>query len=539
MLVHGYDAWQEDLLSRLNGSFALAIFDEEKEVLLIARDRFGQKPLYWTTQGEYWLFSTEIKGLLTTGVVPQTPSTVALASYLYFGFIPQDLSAIKGVNKILPGHYLKVDLYRQTMIGQYWSFSEQFAIKKSLSHEEVYHQFGKIMEEAVQVSLPQEGNIGCDLTGDLGSSALCWFLNQLSTPSEIGAYTTFFEDPHPLKLEKSKEIANKLSLTHKFKQIEPDDVLKDLPTIVWHLDEPVADPSILQAWYLGQLAMKECHLVYTALGWEQMLAGSPRYFLTSNVRPPIAYFLAKLPSPLRDYIILPLLDLFRSKYKYRIVRNIDINREQVAYLMESALFKGKNRKKVSPYLYRAFDPEVFTQRFHRLTTLPGNINPSLYYDAKTLLPDCLLLQYERLLQANSLKVIAPYLDYRLAQFLAKIPEEIKFESGIPACLLKNLMKRLFHISPPFIEKSESFLDSWRNSSEIKHAFTALIKGRLVEEGLISGKWIRGQLNTPTLSEASFRQLWAILVMEVWFRLYINRPIDPSISKLSLSELLQM
>lgn len=192
LLVHAYDAWEEDFLSHLNGPFALAVFDEEKETLLIARDRLGQKPLYWTTQGEYWLFSTEIKGLLTSGIVPQTPSIDALASYLCFGFIPQDLAAIQDVNKILPGHYLKVDLSRQALIGQYWSLSQQYKAKTFLSPEGVYDQFGKTLQEAFKTSYRDEETVGSFLTGDLGASSLLCFLNHLISSESLHPYTAFF-----------------------------------------------------------------------------------------------------------------------------------------------------------------------------------------------------------------------------------------------------------------------------------------------------------------------------------------------------------
>lgn len=529
LLVHAYDAWKEEFLHRLNGPFALAIFDEKKEILLLARDRMGQKPLFWTAQGEYWLFSTELKGLISTGIVPQTPSNEAFASFLHFGFIPQDLAAIQGVNKLLPCHYLKVDLNRQSVIGQYWSLSTLLQTKKSLSREETYEQLGKKMEDAIRVSLPSEGKIGSFLVGNLGSSAMAWFLSHVLPRKRICTYSAVFDEPQPKELQLSSEIAQTLSLDHKTKKIEPDEVLDELPKMIWYLDEPIADPFAVQTWHLGKIAGAECAHAYADLGWEEMLGGSSRYFVAEDKKNhaalPFAFFIARLPEKIRDRILIPILKAFRCDYLYRILRNIDINREQVAYLMETALFKGKARKKVSPMLYEIFDPEVFTQRFHRLSALPGSIDPSLYYDAKTELPDRLLVQFERLLDPHNIRVINPFLDFRLVEFLAEIPEEIKFESKKPGAILHQLMERLCHACPPFPERTGSFMDTWRNNTRFREVFKLLLKGRLVEEGIISGRWIRQQLGYPYLIPSTFKQLWAILVLEIWFRLYISRPID--------------
>jgi asparagine synthase (glutamine-hydrolysing) len=541
LIVHAYDAWGEEFLQFLNGPFALAVFDEKKEFLLLARDRVGQKSLFWTAQGDYWLFSTELKGLISTGIVPQTPSNEAFASFLYFGFIPQDLAAIQGVNKLLPCHFLKVDLKRQSVIGQYWSLSTLLQSKKLLSREETYEQLGKKLEEAVRISLPQEGTIGTFLVGNLGSSAMAWFLSHVLPRERIHTFSAVFDEPEPKELQLSSEIAKTLSLSHKSKRIEPDEVLDELPKVVWYLDEPIADPFALQTWHLGKIAGEGCPHAYADLGWEEMLGGSSRYFATEEKKsqpvPSIAFFLARLPDKIRDRIVLPILKKFRSDYLYRVLRNIDINREQVAYLMQTALFKGRSRKKVSPMLYEIFDPEVFAQRFHRLSSLPGTIDPSLYYDAKTELPDRLLVQFERLLDPHHVQVINPFLDFRLVEFLAEIPEEIKFESKMPGAILHHLMERLCHSCPPFPERSGSFMDTWCNNPRFREAFKLLLKGRLVDEGLISGRWIRQQLGYPYLIPTTFKQLWALMILEIWFRLYISRPIDMAATSLTTEELL--
>lgn len=540
LLVNAYDAWGEAFLNRLEGPFSLAIFDERKNTLLLALDRLGQHPIYWTAQGNYWLFATHLKTLLATGIVPQTPSIDALASYFSFGFVPQDLSIIHGVNKLLPGHYVKVDLNRQVSIHQYWSLSKHMDAKLPISTEEAVQKLGKLIDQSICLALPKLESAGALLQGNLGSSSMAWFLTHHVKRDSFKTFSAAFDEPDPIELKTSIHVAEMLSISHAYTKIQPTAVIQELPEIVWQLDEPLADPYVLQTWFLAKLASQETSFLFTDLGWEEMFGGSTRYFTNyeTHLKPPLAFYLAQLPHSVRDGFVLPFLSLFSKKGKFHVLRNIDINREQINYLLGSSLFKGKTLKKASPFLYKAFNPEVFTQRFHRLQSPPGSINPSLYYDAKTKLPDSTLYQYERLMSAHQVKFVTPYLNHNLVEFLASLPEEVKFQNQEPSSLLRLMMEHLCHVCPPFPERKGSFLESWRLDETFRKLFASLAKGRLEDEGIISGKWIRQQLAYPYLIPRTFRQLWAILVLEIWFRLFIDNPIDGVAAKPSIYDLLQ-
>lgn len=540
VVVHAYDAWKEKALQRFKGPFATAIFDEKRETLFLGLDRLGQKPLYWFSSGNYWLFSTQIKTLLSTGIVPQNPDIEAFSAYLYFGFVPQDLAILSNVNKLLPGHYLQIDLQKRTLIKQYWSLSKQMEIQRAPSEEEFFHKLGKLMDTSIRRALPQKTPIGSFLQGNLGAAAMTWFLSHHAERSHLKAYTAAFEEPYSIDLQSAIAVTQTLSIQHQVETITPEEILKHLPAIVWHLDEPLADLYVAQTWKLASSASQEAQRVYTATGWEEVFGGAKRYFAPheEQMRPSAAFILARLPRFLRDSIVSPLIQLFSKKYTFKILRNIDLNREQLTYLSESALFNEKTRKKVSPLLYRAFDPEIFTQRFHGFTSYPGTINPSLYYDAKTRIPDSKLYQLDRLVSTYDMQLVAPYLDHELVEFLARVPEEIKFKDHKPAALLKKLMLELCHHCPDFQESEGVFMKSWCNHPEFRALFWRLREGRLVNEGFISGKWIKRQLSYPYLIPETFKQLWALLVFEVWFTLFIANPITGAPPSCSTQELLK-
>ena len=511
ILVHAYDAWGESFISKINGDFAIVLFDEESELLYLFRDRLGKKNLYWTIKGDYWLFSTEVKGLLSTGLVPQNPSIMGLASYLYFGFIPQDISPVKGVNKVLPGHFVKVDLGRRQSIDQFWSFSKHLEKESDASGEEIYHTLDETLNSSVQLAIPSDMHFGALLGENPGSCVLDYYIKCLA---ERKRYTTI-----------SAEFDQPLPKTDIQVHIEPEQALRDLVKIIWHLDEPIADIHMLQTWYMAEACAGKIDLVLADLGWDEMCAGHARYLVHPTLPTPhFTQFLARLPGNIREKLILPLCDLFYMKSKWRILRNIDIDRDQMAYQYRVALFRGKTRKKASPFLQRYFDPEIFTQRFHRLSTVPGEINPSLYFDAKTELPDRLLLQYERLFAAHGIRVITPYLDHRFVEFVAKVPEAIKIEKNTPAVLLRNLLQMHSPATQIPEDRMDNFLEKWRLNPIFRETFSLLESGILVDEGMISAKWVRQQLGYPYIIPKTFKQLWSLLVLEVWYRLYITKPV---------------
>ena len=530
IVAHAYERWKEKTFSHLDGPFALAIFDEDAEKLFLARDRLGQKTLYWYSKGQYWVFGTQIKALIATGVVAQTPALDAIGAYLYLGFIPQDMAPIKDVNKLLPGHYLTVDLSRAVNIHQYWSLSRYFEEKKeSISKEEAYHKLQMLLERPIN-----RENLTVAVTGTLGSSATAL----LAKDKHPLALSPLLE-PTDNDLSSINNFAKSLSLSHKSEKISADIISKNIVPIVWHLDEPNADPSVFQTWELGKMG-KNSELL-TDLGWEELFAGSKRYFTENHgiLTRPFAYQLASLPKTLRDLIIMPLLRLFGSKTRYRVLRSVDIEQEQMDALIKIALFRGHSYKSLSPKIYDYFDPIMFTQRFHKLTQIGGEINPSLYFDAKTELPDSKLLQYERLLTPHNASAHSLFLDHSLFEFMAKIPEAIKFERRIPGHMLRKVLSNYTQRAFPAKERDEHYLNLWRKNEEIRKYFRQLMTGRLVEEGYISAKWIKKQLEYPYLTILGFKRLWGLLVLEIWFRYYIAKPIGTRNHEITLEELFEL
>lgn len=154
VLLAAYELWREHFLEKIDGSFALAVIDMKDRELLLARDRIGKQPLYWYQDKSHLIFGSELKALLATGLIPQTPSRDALAMYLYFGFIPQDLSPIAGVNKLLPSHYFIWREGKGRSVKPYWSYSEHFKENVVESPKEILDNLAHLLAESTQNLIP-------------------------------------------------------------------------------------------------------------------------------------------------------------------------------------------------------------------------------------------------------------------------------------------------------------------------------------------------------------------------------------------------
>lgn len=536
ILLNAYDAWKEKFISKLHGFFAIALFDQEQESLLLIRDRIGKKRLFWCSYGGYWVFASDIKAILATGLVPQTPSIDGLASYLFFGYIPQDFSPILSVNKVLPGHCVKVNLLGKSVIHSYWSYSALLEEKQSISEEECSQKLHLFIEKGIPKPHNDNDTVGTFLSSDLGSISLAWFLEQ-NNFLKLRGFATGEQEP----------IDNLLHFPLQRKTLTPSEILMALPTIVWHLDEPASNSYIYESWMLGQLAKEKCSVIISSYGWEQMFAGHSRFFSDlhkeSKTIHNFANRIAHLPPSFRNHVLFPIFNFLKLNLKYKVLRNIDIDPMLLSSLLAQALFQKKMRKKASPFLYHYFNPEIFTQRFHRLGKVEAHIEALLYLETKTLLPDNLLSPIDQLFTSFDIEFAVPFLNYDLIHFMAKIPSDYKFKDKIPGIALAQLMRSVcseYSSFEPLIRENPIYslsIEKWRTSIEFRKVFELLKKGILVEEGLISGKWLKQQLGYPYLIPATFMQLFAILILEIWFRLFIRTPIGRAVLPISSEELL--
>lgn len=536
LIANAYTVWGPSFLEHIDGAFALFLLDQKKEILLLARDRFGKKPLYWYHEGNQLLFASEIKAMLASGIVPQTPALDGLASYLYFGYTPRDFSPIQGVNKLLAGYYLLCNRDQRKSIEPYWSYSSSFQQQNEEVYSRLIQHVDNLLTNAVTKCLPTKRPVGCFVSGGLGSASMAYYLQKLITPTEVEAFTVGFQGENIADVEVAEEVAKELKLQQHKEIITPGDFLNDLAKIAWFLDEPISDPSVIGTWRLASLSAP-IGVVFSGMGSDELLAGHERYTVKERRTNGFAERFQML-TPLLKSFILPIMRLFSSENTFRLLLQTRTKPWQLEFLDRNALFPQHLLEKASPRLASLFDPHVFLHKFPNLPNISSRVSSFLYFDVKTRLINSFIFQYERLTTAKGLDWRTPYLTQELVEFLAKMPEPQELQPSETFKILKGIMKNVYPeriLNRPKTTRRD-FLNSWVEISGTSELFKKLPKGSLVELGIIDPDWIKGIISTRHLQRQYFPQLWGILMLEIWFRLYINSSFRNPLHETTIEEL---
>jgi len=531
LVLHAYKAWGIDFIQRLNGNFAIAIYDADAETLWLIRDRLGKKPLYWYFEKELFIFGSELKALLTTDLIPQTLDEDSIATYLKMGFMPQDMTPIRKVSKLLPGHYLRYHIGHGESITSYWSYSTFFDREdKEEKETAIAKRLDGLLTSSVDRRMTGDPKIGCLISGGLGSACVASYVQKLCSPAQLTAFSLGFSGKSDPNFDTATQVAQELGLKHVTDQIGKDNFLDDLIRIVWHLDEPLADPMILATWKLAQLASKQVKTVFSGLGSDQ-LAGDPFHKTFKTGHSSLMQGISSFFRPLIHRLVVPILAGVYKNGAYRFLKFKHGKEWNTDYLMHHVLFDDKSLAKAAPKLVGLFDPDVMLHKFYE-TASKSSIPLFPYFDAKTRLVDSLILQYDRLTAAHSLDWKTPFLDRDIVEYLAGFIHSGLLAGRDMSDCVKYLLKPVFSnkILNQAYQQPPHFLKAWSQEPELNVLLQLVTQGCLVETGLISRKWLESQIASPPKVWNNIDQLWAILILEIWVRLYINRPLKKEISE---------
>ncbi|HSW86111.1 MAG TPA: asparagine synthase-related protein [Rhabdochlamydiaceae bacterium] len=511
-----FQLWEERFAPLLNGRFSIAIFDQAKQEMVLIRDRIGEKPLYWSFQNDHFLFASEIKALLRSDLVPQIPDLEALSYYLSFGFIPQEKSPIKKVYKLQPGHYLRFTKEKNLQIRPYWSYSMHLKTKQKHAHPQ---QLTELIRDSICLRVSKGMHCGYILQESNEEHSLLPYL-----PSDP------FQTPLDVLIPSSitpSVLPSNVPLKNTQVPIHAETIIEDLTELIWHLDEPLSDIGASEYWQLCKAAKNQ--------GADTILstAGSIRWLQKHIYEPslPWTHDFDIMINWLERNTVIPLLSKINFKRTCAFLRSVNTHPWHKAFLSQYALFPKKRFSRSPSKLCTDWNPELFLHRFPALEELGPSLSSLLYLNLKTELPSRCLLQEERVTAAHGLTIEAPFLDFRIVEYFASIPDRSK---NLQYLSLNHIFLRSSKKNKPGSIQT----DSWKSSPKIAHLFSKLSKGVLVEAGLISPEWLSSQIKKISKSTQVFEELWSVLMLETWFLLYIERSIHASPSQPKIYDLLR-
>ena len=531
VLAHLYEDRGADLLAELRGMFAFAIWDRRRRKLLIARDHFGQKPMFWAQDGERIYFASEIKAILAAAPRFRAVDAQALDEYLTLRIISEERTMFAGVHKLPPAHLLEVTDGRP-QVRRWWSL--RYEPKQALTEADALERLDHEIKEAVRFHLVSDVPVGAFLSGGIDSGLVVAAMRAATsepfhTFSGGVPFGQFDEGPA------ARAVAQRYGTTHHACTIDGE-LLGLLPTLVHHLDEP-SDPLSACMYRISQLARQHVKVTLGGDGGDELFGGYDRYYGTAYAR-----YYAALPKLVRHQVVRRLVDLMPDGFWYKSmshrVRWLDElarveDGRRYARSLSYAYFTPTRREQLYTDAFRSrlggFDPEQAVIFWHDDGNAKQALDRMLLADSVVRLPNHSVMILDRMSMAHGLEARSPFLDHKLAEFAATLPVQLKIRGRSRRWLQMRLAER--YIPPEVLRRPKQGFNS-PLPYVMRRQFEALFRAylgemRLVEAGYLRKPAIEQMLAAHTAGRSDHgNRLWLLLNAEIWYRLQIDgEPLD--------------
>lgn len=435
VLLYTYKKWGSECLKYINGMFAFAIYDSEENKFFLARDRVGKKPLFYTNYGGFFIFSSELKQIVSTGIIPINIDQNAINYYFALGYIPGNMCLIKHVKKLPPSHFLEFDLNSEIRINCYWD-TPDFEMAKG--EEQALEDIEELLTDSVKNRLISDVPLGVFLSGGIDSSLVVASMRKVHN-GKIKTFSVGFEGSKKNELRYSRIVANYLGTTHNEIIVVPN-FRDDLEHISGLLDEPIYDNSFLPTYYLSKYTKKYVTVGLSGDGGDEVFGGYIHYKSAL-----IAKSIARLAiPPLNKIAGLIASRLPEGQFGKNTLYGISY-RDKACFTFPTQIFKPGERKKLfKNNFFKSVDIESPTKYRENLMNKNYDfVNQMCYTDLKTMLVDDILVKVDRASMFNSLEVRCPFLDYRIIEYSFRhLPGSLKIKKGIKKYLLKKIAKKI-------------------------------------------------------------------------------------------------
>jgi len=522
VIIHLYEEYGPECVSRLNGMFAFAIFDERQQKLFLARDRAGIKPLYYSYERGHLRFASEAKALVMTSAQLMSPDPRSVVDYFSLSLVQEGRTAFKGINELKPAHTLVWDLRgAEPEIRSYWRLS--YANKISGGTAELTELVSELLEDAVRIHLISDVSVGTYLSGGLDSSLVSAVANRY-LPSLNTFSAGFVGNESVDERVYAREAAAMIGTDHHEVEVGPGNFLENLRKIIWHMDEPTLSPGVYPYFFLCGLVADSVKVVLGGQGSDELFGGYPRYRMalleddmaTSARRLRLLHLAADAVEYKRRYgsgglkNVLLRLGSPADRRIYEIVSGFHPRRIP-------KLFSKEFRKQVNDY-----DPLAAFRRSLDLCDSDDLIDRMLFNDYHNMLASILRTE-DRMSMAHSLESRVPFLDYRLVELAASIPASAKVSGDEPKMILKKVAHGLVPESI-ITRRKQGFsapIDSWFIGALGSEVRDMLLGDRASSRGFFDKVYIEHLLSRALDQRKDIWRVWSLVTFEMWCRIFVD------------------
>jgi asparagine synthase (glutamine-hydrolysing) len=519
VIVHAYEEWGEAAISRLRGMFGLAIWDDRRKTLLIARDRIGIKPMHYAEMGGSLFFGSEVKSLLCVPELPRELDIDALDHYLSFLYTPRDASIFRHVAKLPPGHLLRWADGRVS-VRSYWR--QPAAETFDGSEQDAVAALKTVLADAVRSHLVSDVPLGAFLSGGLDSSVVVGLMRETSG-APVKTFSIGFDDPTFDELPHARRVAAHFETDHHEFVVRPDGVAI-LDDLITHFDEPFADSSAIPTWYVSQMARRHVTVVLSGDGGDELFGGYDRYL----PHPRVVQFDRYSPRALRRVAAVAAATLPRSLRGRNFLRHVARDNEG-RYLDSIRFFSYEDKRALlSEDVWRHLEGRDAESRlrehFAPYRHLPW-ASQMMHFDADTYLPEDVLVKVDRMSMAHSIESRVPLLDNAVIDFAATLPAHFKLKNGRRKHILKELASTLLP-ADLVNRRKQGFsvpLGAWFRGNLRELFADTLLSTRSLSRGYFEAPFVRCLVDEHVSGRRDHTlRLWQLVVFERWHAHYLDR-----------------
>lgn len=520
-IIFMYQEYGEAAFARLNGIFALAIFDRKKDCLVLARDHFGVKPLYFAFKDGSLFFGSEIKVILQEEAFKPEMDLQALNSFLTFRYNPSPQTLFKGISKLYPGHYLKVTGKGEITQKSYWPYRPK--INAGISETDAVHRYQELLEQAVKRQMMSDVPVGLLLSGGVDSAVIGHLMQSVSS-DKIKTFTIGFEGTGDYnELNDARVSAEYIGSEHYEMTISQKEYLDFFYKSFHYTEEPIGEMTIPALYYVSKLAASHVKVVLAGQGADEPLAGYKRYYGEQKIN---QYLKVLRALPMTQVAkLLPRNERFkRAAYASRFSNEIE------RFLAIYTIFTPEQKQKlINPDLQRKMGNQVtdisMIERLYNDTAhLDDSLSRILYIDTRMSLSDNLLLFGDKMSMANSLEMRVPFLDVPLIEFIESLPSNMKLHGNIHKYIHKQSVKKWLpdHI---IYRKKRGFatpMDQWLQSDFANVARELFNDSNSASRKYFNIQYINEMLDKHQGRKENFqRAIFGLLSFEIWHKSFFE------------------
>ena len=523
----------KETLVKLVGMFSIALWDKSTKEVFLARDRTGEKPLYYGNNKKLLLFGSELKALRAHPKFTPKIDRDALCLYLRHNYIPQPYSIYEGINKLPPGHFVK--LKENAVPEEYWSLKKNIINAKLNpfpgSEKDVLKRLDKLLLSSVKGQMQADVPLGAFLSGGVDSSLISALMQEQSS-RPIETFTIGFNNQEFNEAPFAKAVAKHLGTHHNELYVSSKSAREVIPNLPKIYDEPFSDSSQIPTFLVSEMAQKQVKVCLSGDGADEVFGGYNRYtwgnsFLSKQVSIPKPFrtFAAKLitsiPPSIWNKLLSPALHLTPQKFRYS---NIGDKLHKIATIFNCSSFEEVYRLLISHWNF----PESIVIEGHEPQTIltsqgeiPNNLSNAeqmMFYDMMMYLPDDILVKVDRAAMAVSLETRAPFLDHRVIHLSSQLPLDMKIRNGTNKWCLKQLLYK--RVPKHLIERPKMGfgvpIGDWLRGPLRDWAESLLSEKRITQSGYFLNSEIQKKWREHLSGERNWHYyLWDILMFESW------------------------